>query len=292
MSLAQVERLLHEAIGLDPAAVGRPVIERAVQRRQAQCALPDAAAYVKRVQHSRRELQALVETVVVPETWFFREPAAFVALARYVREEWLPAHPAGKLRVLSAPCSTGEEPYSLAMTLLDAGVPAGRFSVDAVDVSAQALAVARHAVYGKHSFRSGDLEFRDRHLQPATLGFEVKPAVRAGVRFHAGNLHDLAVPGGPALQPVSREPAWQPAPPYDVIFCRHLLIYFDRPTQHRLVQWLVALLATDGLLFVGPSEAGLLPEHGLVYTRWRRSFAFRHRVTPAPSAAPRRKGHA
>ncbi len=103
-------------------------------------------AYWERVRGSRAELQALIEAVVVPETWFFRDREAFAALARLAREEWLPSAPqTGCCRLLSLPCSTGEEPYSMAMALLDAGVPADRFRIDAVDISAAALAQAERA---------------------------------------------------------------------------------------------------------------------------------------------------
>lgn len=259
--LAEVEQLLLETIGLDPAAIGRPAIQRAVERRCEQCALPGAADYVRRVRHSQRELQALIETVVVPETWFFRDPAAFEALARYVREEWLAAHPQGVLRLLSAGCSTGEEPYSMAMALLESGVPAARFTIDALDISTHALAVARHAVYGKNSFRSEDLGFRALHMLEATLGHELKPAPRARVHFRAGNLLDTELLAART--------------PYGVIFCRNLLIYLDRASQQRVVGSLTAALEAGGLLFVGPSESGLLAGQELIYTRWRRSFAFR-----------------
>ena len=116
-----------------------------MQERQSACHLGDVHAYLERVRVSGTELQALIEAVVVPETWFFRDRHAFVALARLAREEWLPSHREGALALLSLPCSTGEEPYSMAMALLDADVPANRFRVDAVDISTRSLAQGLHA---------------------------------------------------------------------------------------------------------------------------------------------------
>ena len=104
--------------------------------------------------------------MVVTETWFFREKQPFAALVRLVIEEWLPAHPTGRLRLLSVPCSSGEEPYSMAMALMDAGFPAARFEISAVDISARALAFAQRAIYGRNSFRGADLDFRTRHFRP------------------------------------------------------------------------------------------------------------------------------
>ncbi len=146
--------------------------------------------------------------MVVTETWFFRDPETFAAFVRLVREEWLPAHTTAPLRLLSVPCSSGEEPFSLVMALLDAGVPAERFQIEAVDISARALARAERGVYGRNSFRGKDLAFRDRYFQPSEEGFVLDPAVRDCVRFCQGNfLSDDFLTGRAS---------------YDFIFCRNL----------------------------------------------------------------------
>src|SRR5437660_5043000 len=132
MVLADFENLLKETMGLDVASIGSSAIERAVEKRLLACELQETHAYWERVRASASELQELIEAVVVPETWFFRDRKAFAALVRVVQEEWLRTHPEGVLRLLSLPCSTGEEPYAMAMALRDAGVPAHRFRVDAV----------------------------------------------------------------------------------------------------------------------------------------------------------------
>src|SRR6266852_1112454 len=156
MALADFENLLKASIGLDVGSVGRSSIERAVADRQSACALPDRHMYWERVSTCGAELQALIEAVVVPETWFFRDREAFATLASIGQEQWLRAPADGVLRLLSLPSSTGEEPYSMAMALLDAGVPAHRFQVDAVDISARVLAYAGRRMYGKNSFRGQD----------------------------------------------------------------------------------------------------------------------------------------
>src|ERR1700674_835338 len=152
MIYVEFENLLKRTIGLDAASIGSSAIKRAVQVRAAACNLKDPKAYWRFLCTSKAELQELVEAVIVPETWFFRDGEAFLAMARLAHEEWLPRH-ARALRLLSLPCSTGEEPYSMAMALLDGGFPVDRFRVDAVDVSTRALEHARHGIYGKNSFR-------------------------------------------------------------------------------------------------------------------------------------------
>ena len=268
---AEFERLLHQTMGLDAATIGSAAVERAVQERQSACKLRDAQAYLDHVRASETELQKLIEAVVVPETWFFRDREAFAALTRIVFENWLPAHATGVLRLLSLPCSTGEEPYSMAMALLDAGFPASRFRIDAVDISERALSLARHAEFGKNSFRGKDTGFRDRYFTPTEGGWRLSEAVRAQVIFQQGNLFSPGFLPGAEI--------------HDVIFCRNVLIYFDRAGQDRAVAVLQRLLTAKGVLFIGPSETGLLLSHDFVSAKIPLAFAF-HKLAAQPQAAP------
>jgi chemotaxis protein methyltransferase WspC len=209
----------------------------------------------------------------VPETWFFRDRESFAALAVLVRDECLSSQGEDVLNLLSLPCSTGEEPYSMAMALLDAGIPADRFHVDGVDISARALAQAAHAVYGRNSFRGQELAFRGRHFDATAEGYRLREIVRHQVRFQYGNL--LAngfLPGAEA---------------YDVIFCRNVLIYFDCVTQDRAILVLKRLLTPKGVLFVAPSETSLPLSHDLVSTNVPLAFAFRRRGAIPRDAKPK-----
>lgn len=255
------EELLKQKMGLDATSIGSAAVERAVQRRLAATGLDDREVYFKRVTAAPAELQELIETVVVPETWFFRDREAFAALARLVRDDWMPTHPGQIFRLLSVPCSTGEEPYSMTMALLDAGMPAERFRIDAVDISRSNVAAGQQGVYGKNSFRGRDLDFRERHFRPAVSGWKVADAVRSQVDFRTANLLDDSFAAEGRI--------------YDVVFCRNLLIYFDRPTQDRAVTAIIRVLRPDGWFFVGPSETGLLLSHPFVSARIPLAFAFR-----------------
>jgi chemotaxis protein methyltransferase WspC len=263
--VAEIAQLLRETIGLDADSIGQPALERAILDRQTACGLADGRAYHARVRSSKDELQALIEGVVVPETWFFRDPGAFDALSAVVRHGALPTA-SEPLRLLSVPSSTGEEPYSMAMALLDAGVPSARFQVDAMDVSLHALERAAAATYGRNSFRGSGTLGRDHHFEAAPGGRRVCQRVRRQIRFRHGNL--LTCPFMPGRDR------------FDIIFCRNLLIYFDRTTQDRAVEQLGALLKPDGLLFVGSSEGGLALSHGYVSAKLPMAFAFR-RPQPA-----------
>ena len=273
MGIEALENLLKASMGLDVGSIGSAAIARAVQERLSVCKVGDLDGYHDLLRVSGTELQALIEAVVVPETWFFRDRHAFTALTRLVHQEWLPTHSEGVLSLLSLPCSTGEEPYSMAMALFDASVPAGRFRVDAVDISARNLAQGISAVYGKNSFRGDELGFRDRHFDATSEGYRLRENVRRQVRFEQGNLFAADLLPGVAI--------------YDVIFCRNVLIYFDRPTQDRALVVLKRLLHAAGTLFVAPAETALPGSHDLVSTNEPLAFAFR-KASVRPSAMKRK----
>ena len=163
-----VVALLRQTIGLNPHAIGVEAMARAVSQRMARCGVPDVQTYLAWLQTSAPEVQALIEEVVVPETWFFRDQMPFTYLGQYVMAEWLPTSQRAVLRVLSLACATGEKPYSIAMALLNTGLAAQHMRIEAVDISQRALVWAQHAVYGDQAFREKDLAFRERLLSSRT----------------------------------------------------------------------------------------------------------------------------
>jgi chemotaxis protein methyltransferase WspC len=148
------------------------------------------------------------------------------------------------------------------MALIEAGIPAERFTIDAIDVSERALAIARRAQYGRNAFRGRALGFRDRHFRACDGGWQLDPAVAQGVRFTQANLLQLDT------HAFER---------FDFILCRNVLIYFDRDTQYAVVRALDGLLAEGGTLFVGPAETGLLMREGMSSANIPLAFAF-HRA--------------
>jgi chemotaxis protein methyltransferase WspC len=259
--MSEIAELLQQKIGLHQATVGASLIERAVESRMRELKLAQPADYLRMLQTSSDEWQALVELVVVTETWFFRDREPFRALVQLIRREWLPAHPNGHLRVLSLPCSTGEEPYSIAMALMDAAIPSTRFQIDAFDIRPNAIAHARQAEYSRNSFRGKDFAFRTNHFAATENGHSLNAAIRRQVHFEIGNL--LA------------EQCLAQVGVYDYIFCRNLLIYFDRATQERAVRKLHRLLAPTGVLFVGSAEVNIAIQAGFTSAQMPLSFACR-----------------
>jgi chemotaxis protein methyltransferase WspC len=241
-ALDQIIEVLRQRIGLNAASIGRAAIEHAVRTRLSSAKLTSVEDYWKYLEASPEELQALIEVVVVPETWFFRHPEVFEALTDFVMNEWLAKNTTGLLHVLSIPCSTGEEPYSIAMALLDAGFPTNRLAIDAMDVSARALQYAKTASYREYSFRGKSLRFREQYFVQDADGYRLKDSVRRLVNFQQHNILELS-------QLDNRR--------YDVIFCRNLLIYLERAQQDAVVASLAQCLHEDGRLFGSPAEHSL-----------------------------------
>src|ERR1700730_4822529 len=258
MPFPQIIALLRQTIGFDVATVGHSLIERAVKQRLSMNDLRSIWQYVDLLQRSESELQNLVEAVVIPETFFFRYPETFAALRQIVGEQFL--FQSRKLRVLSVPCSTGEEPFSLAISLIDTGLSEEKFQIDAIDISEHALSFARLSLFGSNSFRGTELSFRDRNFRQTGAAFQLCDRLRQCVQFQQGNLLEKGFRSG--------------SEPYDFIFCRNLLIYFDTGAQDRALKSLRQLLKSDGLLFVGPAETGLLSQHGFTSKRLPMAFAF------------------
>jgi chemotaxis protein methyltransferase WspC len=272
-----VESLLADRIGVDPRTLGEGQLTRALHARMSDLGLSRPEDYARTLRGSAEEQDALVEAVVVTESWFFRDERPFEVFREYVRERWLSRPDLPPLRVLSVPCAGGEEPYSVAIALLELGLPRERWVVDAVDVSARMLEHAARGVFRENSFRGADLAFRARHFREVGRGYELDPRVRAGVRFLRGNLLDPNLLTG--------------EPPYDVIFCRNLLIYFDPAARRRALDTLERLLAGDGLLFLGHAE---LP--GEAASRFesfggKGAFAYR-RAAATPAELPQDTGPA
>lgn len=234
-----IEQLLKERIGLDAASLGSKAVSSAAAERMRQTGLETVADYAT-LAASSPEMEALIELVVIPETWFFRDSSPFIFLADFIRSEWKPARAKDPLRILSAPCATGEEPYSIVMTCLNCDLAKNQFAVDAIDINEKFLAKARKAVYGRNSFRGPDLEFRGHYFNREGETYALKPDVRECVRFFKANV----------IEPDCFYRLVQ----YDIIFCRNLMIYLHEEARLKIIAAIENRLTPGGLLFVGHAE--------------------------------------
>jgi chemotaxis protein methyltransferase WspC len=256
MLTEQIALSLQRATGL---ALAPATVERAIRQRMKQCAISRTDAYLARFNQDGEELSALIELVIVPETWLFRDPEAFRAAVEFAQNRLVAGH--GPVSFLSVPCATGEEPYSLAMALRGAGITQSDFKIEAIDISNHVLERARRGEYGRNAFRSRDLSFRDRHFKRTDHGYELDRRICDLVKFSQANLLKLDI------DTKGRR--------YDVIFCRNLLIYFDAPTQAAAIHTLSALLQDGGMLFVGYSEIATFHRQGFSSSKHAMAFGLK-----------------
>jgi chemotaxis protein methyltransferase CheR len=184
-----------------------------------------------------RELAAVLSN---NETYFFRERAQLGALCGSILDDILRGAP--RLRLWSAACSTGEEPLSIAMTLLESGrIAEAMVSITATDISPRVLDLCAKGFYRALSFRATEPAMIAKYFTPLGDGFLIAERIKRMVQFGSLNLMDDARVRG--------------AGPFDAIFCRNVLIYFDRPTQKRVVENFAKALRPGGYLFLGHAES-------------------------------------
>jgi chemotaxis protein methyltransferase CheR len=252
--------LAKRVAGIDLAENKRSLVESRLGKRLRQLGC-DMGDYVKRLGLDRTELVICLDLLTTNHTFWLREADHFTDFERRV----LPAHaPRRRLRIWCAATATGEEPYTIALCLARTlpDFAAWDIAILATDISTRALSRAAEALYVDE--RIANLSDADRRiaLDQVESGppkvWRVKPELKRLVSLARLNLMD---------------DAWPMRGPFDVIFCRNVMIYFDRPTQERLVKRLSALLVPQGTLYVGHSESLSGMEHGMkspapaIYTR-------------------------
>jgi chemotaxis protein methyltransferase CheR len=247
----RLSRFIHETCGIKMPAGKKILVETRLQKRLRSLGMRSFADYCTHLfgsEEGKLEAVRMIDLVTTNKTDFFREPDHFVYLVREVLPAWIRRMDDSnfrKIRVWSAGCATGEEPFTLAMVLHEFAsmTPGFDFQVLATDISTRVLETACMAVYPEeraapvpeHLKRKYFLKSRDRSVP----NVRIVPALRHKVRFQYLNL--MADDFGIREQ-------------IDIIFCRNVLIYFDRPTQQRVLQHLCQHLAADGHLFLGHSE--------------------------------------
>lgn len=269
MSLAEIANFISKRTGIASNIIGESKIAKVVENRRSACGLADIKTYLQVLQTSQEEFTELVEKIVVPETYFFRDRKSFDFLIKFVRSQWLAKSSQSTFRLLSVPCSTGEEPFSIAIALMEAGLSPSQFRIDAIDISNQAITKAQRGIYGKNSFRGEEFVDRNRYFQQTAEGYKVSLSLRNLVNFRQGNIIDT-------FSDVQAK--------YDIIFCRNLLIYLESSACTKVLNTLNRLLLPRGLLFVGSAETGKIKSE--LFTSMRQPFTVYRKInsTQSPQA--------
>ena len=260
MNVSPVIELLRQLIGLNPESIGSASLEKTVRECIEASGATSIEEYLKQVTRASALQKQLIESVVIIETSFFRNTTPFLTLKKYLKQFVLDKR-GHSLRILCLPCSTGEEAYSIAMALFDMKLSPQQFFIFAADISEHALQLARAGQYSAYSFRGEDISFRKKYFSRQVDGtYLLKDEVRDVVKFEWANiLSDNFLAGHQ---------------PYDVIFCRNLLIYFDEAAKAKAMQALSAHLAEDGILFMGHAEGSHIQQFGFANLAYPMSFAF------------------
>jgi chemotaxis protein methyltransferase CheR len=243
VEFASLRDLIRERFGIYYDDQKRFLLLSRLQTRLAKRGFETYGAYVAYLRtHPRREEEwtDLASVLSNNETYFFRERAQLKALAAGIVEEFLTR--STRVRLWSAACSSGEEAYSLAMTLLESGkLLDSQLSIRATDISTRVLELAERGFYRALSFRATEPAMIQKWFQPQGDGFVINDRVKRLVGFGRLNLLD-----GARVAAEGR---------FDAIFCRNVLIYFDKPTQKRVVESFAKALRPGGYLFLGHAES-------------------------------------
>jgi chemotaxis protein methyltransferase CheR len=248
-----------------------------VLQRRMEAGPLDGEAYLARLEAATGagpELAALAQELTVVETYFFRNREQFLALQEHVVPQCLAAWPGRRsLRILSAGCASGEEPYSIAMTLHALlADPAHDLSIQALDLNPQMIEKARRGRYTAWSLRDTPAVLQQRWFRPQGQELLLDESVRTAVDFQRRNLsEDDAV-------------FWQPGL-YDVVFCRNVLMYFTPPVARAVMARITRALVPGGYLFLGHAETlrGLSQDYELCHTHG--TFYYRRPPAPGRTAA-------
>ena len=248
----RVRQIAYERAGLAIPAGKEGLVRSRLSKRLRERRIGSFSAYLNTVEaeSNGEEMVKLIDLLTTNKTDFFREPAHF----EYLLAKVVPAIKAARkpLRIWSAGCSTGEEPYTLSMLLKESLPERYDFRILATDICTRVVAAARTGEYSDEQLGDVSRERQARWFAKSSPGHAaVLPELRAPISFAHLNL--MAT--------------WPMTGPFDVILCRNVMIYFDKPTVTRLVNRFHDLLAPGGHLFIGHSESLTAIEHRYRYVQ-------------------------
>jgi chemotaxis protein methyltransferase CheR len=255
---AAISNVVKQRCGINLRDGKKALVKARLYKRVRALGLDGFGQYVEhlRTDAGGAEMAAMLDALSTNLTYFFREPRHFEVLENTAIPQIMARHAKDRrIRIWSAGCSSGEEPYSIAMIIKDAiGDPTGwDIGVLATDLSSKMLNLARKGMYELGQLQQTPLRLIQKNFTVVPDGpqryYRVNRPLRQMVHFAHLNLMD----------------PWPMKGPFDVIFCRNVMIYFDKPTQHQLVERLQELLAPDGVLFIGHSESLTGVPHYLRY---------------------------
>ncbi|HET7838937.1 MAG TPA: protein-glutamate O-methyltransferase CheR [Rectinemataceae bacterium] len=248
-------KIIYDESGITFSATNRSILESRLKERLREKKIDSLREYYSLIVKDHEEFKTLLDSVTTNLTRFFRNQAHFDAVEKHVVPELLKIRGSGerKLRFWSAGCSTGEEPYTIAMLLREILPPAWTFEVIASDISLKCLMVGKEGFYADARIAGVPDNYLTKYFDKKPGGYQIKDELRKLVRFDYHNLkNDSGLRG------------------LDVIFCSNVLIYFDEAAQKSTIERFWEAMAPKSFLFIGHSESlfGMNTKFEFVKTDW------------------------
>ncbi len=252
----QFRDLIYKSSGITFSDTNRSILDSRLKEQLREKHLTDLDEYFKLVSSDQEELKLFLDSVTTNLTRFFRNQPHFDALINYVIPHIIEEKKktgSRKIRIWSAGCSTGEEPYTIAMLLADKLPAPYTFEILASDISLKSLMVGRQGFYAKNKVAGIPPEYLSRFFTESTDGYQAKPELMSTISF---DYHNLANERG------DRD--------LDIVFCRNVLIYFDEVAQKATIDRFWKSMGTPSYLFIGHSESlfGMETKFNFLKTEW------------------------
>jgi chemotaxis protein methyltransferase CheR len=249
-------KVIYDESGIHFSATNRSILESRLKERLREKKIDSLRDYHALILRDKEEMKTLLDSITTNLTRFFRNQAHFDALEKHVVPEIIKMRGSGgerKIRIWSAGCSTGEEPYTIAMLMKDI-LPAGwSCEVVASDISLKCLMVGKEGFYADARIQGIPDNFLQKYFEKRPGGFQIKDEIKKMIRFDYHNLKNDA-----GLRNL------------DVVFCRNVLIYFDEAAQKATIERFWDSMAPKSFLFIGHSESlfGMNTRFEFVKTDW------------------------
>jgi len=246
---------IYNESGITFTAANRSILESRLREQLRSKGVDSVKTYFSTISTDKEELKGFLDSITTNLTRFFRNQPHFDALERYVIPELLNIKRGGNntLKIWSAGCSTGEEPYTIAMLLTEILPPSWKFDILASDISLKCLMTAKEGFYAESKIDGIPSSFLTKYFDKVEGGYRIRPDIQAKVKFDYHNLkHDSGQRG------------------LDILFCRNVIIYFDEAAQAAVINRFWDAMASKSFLFIGHSESlfGMDTKFEFVKTEW------------------------
>jgi len=252
----QYRTLIYNESGIHFTSTNRSILESRLKERLREKGIDSVKTYFAAISKDQGELKSFLDSITTNLTRFFRNQAHFDAMERYVIPELMQIKKASgntTIKIWSAGCSTGEEPYTIAMLLTEKLPPTWKFEIVASDISLKCLMTAKEGFYADNKIIGIPDDYLKKYFEKVEGGYKVHPNLMSKIRFDYHNLkNDSGLRG------------------QDIVFCRNVIIYFDEAAQTAVINRFWDAMASKSFLFIGHSESlfGMNTKFEFVKTEW------------------------